>query len=264
MAGFNSNPLGNAAKGKAPARASRLARFWALLFVIACVAGAAQSVAYYTTAGQPRPLAAADARDANQGNAKGGVAHRSRKPPIRLADATDSWLQSLTSPSFWQKRRTETERPRRRVTQPENRSYRPPASPQIREARSEAIGHVSIRFGDSSTYRTMCVRLCDGYFWPISFTATKHELARDSEICERSCAAPVALHFYRNPGEEPPAMVDMKGQPYAKLPTAFRYRVRYDPACKCQPHPWEAASRHRHLSYAQPDQVHATATTHKP
>ncbi|NJO34246.1 MAG: DUF2865 domain-containing protein [Rhodospirillales bacterium] len=118
-------------------------------------------------------------------------------------------------------------------------------------------------FGDSTTYRTMCVRLCDGYFWPISFTATKHELARDSEICERSCNAPVALHFYKNPGEEPPAMVDMNGQPYTRLASAFRYRVRYDPTCKCHPHPWEAASRQRHLSYALPDQVHATAT-HKP
>ena len=78
--------------------------------------------------------------------------------------------------------------------------------------------------------------------------------------CERSCNAPVALHFYKNPGEEPPAMMGMNGQPYAQLPRAFRYRARYDPTCKCHPHPWETASRLMHLSYALPEQVHATAT----
>ena len=110
----------------------------------------------------------------------------------------------------------------------------------------------------------MCVRLCDGYFWPVSFTVTKREFARDSEVCDRSCGSPAVLHVYRNPGQEPQDMVDLKGQPYAKLGTAFRYRVNYDSACKCRPHPWEEASRQQHLSYARPGQVHATATTHKP
>ena len=47
--------------------------------------------------------------------------------------------------------------------------------------RSEGVRHQSVRLDDGATYRTMCVRLCDGYFWPVSFTATKREFARDSE-----------------------------------------------------------------------------------
>jgi hypothetical protein len=59
-------------------------------------------------------------------------------------------------------------------------------------------------------------------------------------------------------------MIDLTGQPYVKLGTAFRYRVSYDSACKCRPHPWEEASRLQHLSYARSGQIHATATTQQP
>ena len=114
---------------------------------------------------------------------------------------------------------------------------------------SQTIRYYSAVPQEYATYRTMCVRLCDGYYWPVSYSATKREFSRDTEICQRSCDSPVALHVYRNAGEEPENMVDVKGRPYIELDTAFLYRTSYDQACRCRPHPWEDASRLRHLSY---------------
>lgn len=231
-----------------------------VLVGLAGVAGAAKSIAYYTTAGLPHASLEAGVNDVDLGR---GAMRQRRASSVRVADVTDTWLQPLLDPSFWRKRGSEVARPRRQA-QPRDSSQRRRASDKSDAVRSESARHQSVRLEDGATYRTMCVRLCDGYFWPVSFTATKREFARDSEVCERSCGSPAVLHIYRNPGQEPQDMVDLTGQPYVKLGTAFRYRANYDAACKCRPHPWEEASRQQHLSYARYGQIHATATTQKP
>ena len=100
------------------------------------------------------------------------------------------------------------------------------------------------------TYRTVCVRLCDGYFWPVSFATTEAYFDRDRAQCERGCGTPAKLYVYRNPGADPEAMHDLQGQPYSRLPTAFQFRTKFEPACKCNPHPWEAEAQNRHKLYA--------------
>lgn len=100
------------------------------------------------------------------------------------------------------------------------------------------------------TYRTVCVRLCDGFYFPISFTATQDRFARDEAQCVSSCGSEAKLYIYRNPGENPDQMVDLRGQPYARLKTAFLYRTSYNESCKCRPHAWEQVSLDRHRLYA--------------
>jgi hypothetical protein len=102
----------------------------------------------------------------------------------------------------------------------------------------------------AGTYRTMCVRLCDGYYFPISFSATRDRLARDAKTCESSCGGQARLFIYRNPGGDVEDMVDLRGQPYRQLSTAFLYRTEYVPACRCKPNPWDAEARDRHRMYA--------------
>lgn len=108
----------------------------------------------------------------------------------------------------------------------------------------------NIRTAPSGTYRTLCVRLCDGYYWPVSFSTTSDGLGEDKESCESSCGVPVRLFYYRNPDGQPEDAVDLKGEPYMQLANAFRYRNEYVSQCKCQPDPWEAASLDRHKQYA--------------
>jgi hypothetical protein len=79
------------------------------------------------------------------------------------------------------------------------------------------------------TVRTVCVRLSDGYFWPISYATLPDYVAQDAEQCQASCpTTPVALYFYDNPGQEPEQMRNQYGEPYTALPTAFRYRDELD------------------------------------
>ncbi len=86
------------------------------------------------------------------------------------------------------------------------------------------------------TYRTICVRTCDGYYFPISFAAPAGKFQDDQATCQRMCPAQqVELYSYRNPGEEVNQAVSVNGgAPYSALPTAFRYRTSVDKACSCR------------------------------
>ena len=107
------------------------------------------------------------------------------------------------------------------------------------------------RPGDGQTHRTMCVRLCDGYYFPISFATTEDKFERDERVCAQSCSSPAKLYVYRNPGQDPEQMVSRDGRPYSKLPTAFQFRSKLDQSCKCTPDPWEQEATDRHRQYAE-------------
>ncbi len=86
-----------------------------------------------------------------------------------------------------------------------------------------------------STYRTVCVRTCDGYYFPISYATTPDHFREDELSCQRMCpAAEVQLFTYHNPGEEMSQAVSLNGRLYTELPTAFQYRKAVSPACSCR------------------------------
>jgi len=85
------------------------------------------------------------------------------------------------------------------------------------------------------TYRTICVRTCDGFYFPISFETTPDRFREDEQTCQRMCpAAEVSLYTYHNPGEEVAQAVSLNGRFYTELPTAFQYRKALNPACSCR------------------------------
>ncbi|KRA52939.1 DUF2865 domain-containing protein [Devosia sp. Root635] len=87
------------------------------------------------------------------------------------------------------------------------------------------------------TVRTVCVRLSDGYFWPISYSTLPDFVGNDAMTCQQSCpTTAVDLYFYDNPGQEPEQMRNQYGEPYTALPTAFRYRDELDtsPSASCK------------------------------
>ncbi|WP_319413985.1 DUF2865 domain-containing protein [uncultured Cohaesibacter sp.] len=85
------------------------------------------------------------------------------------------------------------------------------------------------------TYRTVCVRSCDGFFFPISFSTTQSGFERDAQMCQSSCPGSDAqLYVYRNPGETSDEMVSLSGQPYQALETAYLYKKQYVQGCSCQ------------------------------
>jgi hypothetical protein len=103
----------------------------------------------------------------------------------------------------------------------------------------------------SGTYRTMCVRLCDGFYFPISNAVPGSSLARDADACAASCTSEARLFYYPNGGGDVEGMVDLTGMAYAALPNAFRYRKALVEGCRCRPQPWADSERARHRAYAQ-------------
>jgi hypothetical protein len=86
-----------------------------------------------------------------------------------------------------------------------------------------------------ATYRTLCVRLCDGYYFPVSFSTLPNHFARDSELCTSRCAAPAELFYHQNPGGAVEQMVSVTSQqPYTSLKSAWRYRKEYVQGCSCK------------------------------
>ena len=88
----------------------------------------------------------------------------------------------------------------------------------------------------NGTYRTVCVRTCDGFFYPISFATNPSRFPEDEKICQNSCpATEVQLFTHRNPGEDINQAVSVNGnQPYTALPNAFKYRQAWDNNCSCR------------------------------
>jgi hypothetical protein len=100
-----------------------------------------------------------------------------------------------------------------------------------------------------ASYRTICVRLCDGYYWPVNSGTRSSSIARDLNICEQSCQSETSLYIQYGLGADAGDMRDLSGKPYRKLKTAFLYRKSYDSACRCKPDPWSKPELMRHEEY---------------
>jgi Protein of unknown function (DUF2865) len=87
----------------------------------------------------------------------------------------------------------------------------------------------------SGTFRTVCVRTCDGAYFPVSFSTVQARFPDDERTCKALCPATEASLFaYRNPGEDINQAVSVNGQPYTALPNAFKFRTEFNPSCACK------------------------------
>ena len=182
-----------------------------------------------------------------------------------VLETADDWMQSVRSEKFWARKSGSTGGSPS-VAKPDygqrsglmRTSIPPSAAPKVASLptktappKSERTDGADWYTGDGGNYRTICVRLCDGYFWPISFSTVGDNFDRDKRVCEKSCGgSQTRLFVHENPGQDIEQMVDLKGAPYTKLRTAFLFRTTYEQSCKCNAHPWEQASKDRHRVYA--------------
>lgn len=181
----------------------------------------------------------------------------------------DPWFDQLTNPSAWRsgrfsgRQRPATRAEEREERLREEREAREARLREEREALEEAMERARELGRERGTYRTVCVRLCDGYFFPISFATTPDRFAADESACRARCSSSARLYVYPNPGGEPEQMTDVRGQPYTALKTAFLFRTSYDESCTCKPHPWDQASMDRHRVYAERAQGRKRSVTAK-
>ena len=95
--------------------------------------------------------------------------------------------------------------------------------PASESARGEGLAASQL-----GTRRPVCVRLCDGYFFPVA------EAAADASGCANLCPdAATALYFLPPGSDRIEDAASSGGAPYSALPTALRYRTTRAKACAC-------------------------------
>lgn len=134
-------------------------------------------------------------------------------------------------------------RPRKEVER-EKRAIQKVAKSEDR-VRSNGESYIPMEAG--GTVRTLCVRTCDGFYFPVSFSTTKDRFSKDAAACTALCpGAESKLYYHSIPDQEPEQMVDLSGKTYMSSPNAFKYRVngaRSTLGCTCQAAETEAMSK---------------------
>jgi len=113
-------------------------------------------------------------------------------------------------------------------------------------------------------YHSVCVRLCDGFFYPVHFSTYGSQLSQDAQTCQSNCAAPAELYVYRNPGQEIEQAVSLNGSAYMDLPVALRFRKEYVKGCSCKQaeyNPTEIEAANKQADASQPAKGKVKATT---
>ncbi|MBZ0218079.1 MAG: DUF2865 domain-containing protein, partial [Fimbriimonadaceae bacterium] len=88
--------------------------------------------------------------------------------------------------------------------------------------------------GDIPTYRTMCVRTCDGYRFPVSFATLPSRFEDDAAQCTAMCpTAETELYIHPNPGGSDEELTTVDGRNYSLLPNAWRYQTEVVQGCSC-------------------------------
>jgi hypothetical protein len=81
----------------------------------------------------------------------------------------------------------------------------------------------------------ICVRACDGGFFPVSYSARRANLSELADLCRAQCPnAEVAL-YTRSPWRDIETALSVDGEPYSEHPNALKFTKSVDPTCSCRP-----------------------------
>ncbi|MGQ3675600.1 DUF2865 domain-containing protein [Xanthobacter sp. TB0139] len=107
----------------------------------------------------------------------------------------------------------------------------------MQNAPEEAMPDVDLSAVDTSRRsggsRTVCVRTCDGFFFPLSTGSNPSRYFSEEQLCQRLCPA-AETHLYTYSGGDIRTGVNMNGESYMSLPNALRYRKELVQDCSCR------------------------------
>ena len=104
------------------------------------------------------------------------------------------------------------------------------------QKKSPSNDNQPVRISNFGTFRTLCVRKTDGYYFPISFSTVQDRFETDQETCQAMCpGVNVGLYHHRMPSEDSEEMISYKtGKEYATENFAFAYRKSIDLENRCR------------------------------
>ncbi|WP_257098690.1 DUF2865 domain-containing protein, partial [Pseudovibrio flavus] len=117
-----------------------------------------------------------------------------------------------------------------------------PQSPQTSTTYSASSGSVNsngsdVQFHQSvkQSFQTMCVRTCDGYYFPMSNTSNATVFVEDEDVCRAMCPGQkMELYVFRSPEEQVGQMRSLSGAPYSALPNAYKFQQGEISGCACE------------------------------
>jgi len=81
----------------------------------------------------------------------------------------------------------------------------------------------------------VCVRKCDGGFFPVSYSARRGNLDDLASLCHALCPGAEAELYTRSLWKPMDEAESIDGASYATHPNAFRFQTIYDKTCSCKP-----------------------------
>ncbi|ACA17168.1 conserved hypothetical protein [Methylobacterium sp. 4-46] len=83
--------------------------------------------------------------------------------------------------------------------------------------------------------RSVCVRTCDGYMFPLATLRTRADAPAHEAACAAACPGAETRLYTVDPGQELDRAVGLDGRPYRDGASAFLYRSRVVAGCSCRP-----------------------------
>lgn len=216
--------------------AMRLVGFTVGLFLLVCSAPAAAQLQFYrpgvaNLAEMERPLILVDARSLRR---KLDLARTQYKNScrLRLLRRVQKRCRSM----------------RERISRLERQLSAARGARSGGEGRGRARGPARNSRGTFSrgSFRTICVRTCDGYYYSLSHTSSRRRFKQDAEKCKGQYPPGEAVLFYHPfPSDDVSRARSLDGEHYADQEYAFAFREAYTPHCAAQLHKGLAALKAR-------------------
>jgi Protein of unknown function (DUF2865) len=86
-----------------------------------------------------------------------------------------------------------------------------------------------------SSGRAICVRSCDGGFFPLASKVPEDQLSNLDQLCKASCPNTEAKLYTTGPEDSLDSATAIDGTPYTSLPAAFKFEKTFDATCTCKP-----------------------------
>ncbi|EJJ24821.1 DUF2865 domain-containing protein [Rhizobium sp. CF142] len=117
-----------------------------------------------------------------------------------------------------------------------------------------------------SPVSTICVRTCDGGFFPISNNATSVDFGRDAATCAKMCPGVETELYYRDisSADASNMISTATGAPYGAMKNAFAYKTRAPgekSACSCNLTAYYEEMRRSQAAYAPAPEPKGSITT---
>lgn len=126
-------------------------------------------------------------------------------------------------------------RPRRGILEElfgtDRREYPPAEVPDETQDAQDAEERATPRGGSYA----VCVRTCDGGYFPVSYSASRASLSDLQEQCSALCPNTEARIYTRPLGGDMKSAVSADGEAYVNLANAFKFEKTYDATCTCKP-----------------------------